>query len=108
MHLPRGVTGFGHVEPGVVPPAFAAFKAACNEAARRLNGAVLRAESCEGRVTPNFHRVSLSLPGGVVEVICNARYPLAAAVELLEGGNIMPTFLDMPGLADVMAEFGFE
>jgi hypothetical protein len=108
MRLPRGVTGFGRVEAGAAPPDFAAFKPACHDAARRLRGTVLRTDSRDGRPTPNFHRVALSLPGGPAEVICNARYPLAAAIRPLEAGSTESTFLDVPGLAEALAEHGFE
>jgi hypothetical protein len=103
MRLPRGVTGFGRVETGAMPPDFAAFKAACHEVARRLKGTVVWADSCDGRPTPNFHRVALSLPGGPVEVICNARYPLAAVIRPLEEGSTELTFIDVPGLTEVLA-----
>jgi hypothetical protein len=108
MRLPRGVTGFGHVEPGATPPDFAAFTAACHEAARRLKGAVLRADTCAGRVAPNFHRVRLSTREQVIEIICNARYPLAAAVLPLDDGNSTLTFIDVPGLAEALAGCGLE
>ena len=77
MILPRGVTGFGNFSGPAVD--FAEFKSACYLAARRLGGSVLAVESCQGKVTPNFHEATLSLQAGRVEVLCNARFPLAAA-----------------------------
>jgi hypothetical protein len=106
MRLPRGVTGFGDGDGPA--PDFADFLAACHAAARRLGGKVVRAESCAGQVTPNFHRVSLALRDTAVEVVCNSRYPLVAAVHPAEVGDAGLTFLDVPGLADALAECGFE
>jgi hypothetical protein len=65
---------------------------------RTLSGLVLLTESCEGRVTPNFHRAAVSFRGKIVDVICNAHYPLVAFIEPLEGGSMTLAFLDVPEL----------
>lgn len=99
MILPCGVTGFRRAQAVPLPSTdFAAFKAVCYEASRQVGGLVLLAESCDGKVTPNFHRARVSFRGKVVDVLCNAHYPLVAFAEPLDGGSVTLTFLDVPEL----------
>jgi len=107
MILPCGVTGFRRAHNVPLPSTnFASFKAACFEIARRLGGLVVLAESCEGRVTPNFHRTRVSFGGRVVDVLCNAHYPLVGFAEPLEDGSLTLMYLDVSDLEGPFVETG--
>jgi hypothetical protein len=83
------VTGFRRVQAAPLPTSdFGAFKAVCYDASRRLGGLVLLAESCDGKVTPNFHRVGVSFRG-----------------KPLEGGILTLAFLEVPELEGPFVEW---
>jgi hypothetical protein len=103
MILPRGVTGF--VDEPLPSVDFRAFKAVCHEVARRLGGTVVKAESCKGEVTPNFHTALMNLPARSVEVICNQWFPLVACIAPFDG-NWELSYLDVPGMANFIEETG--
>jgi hypothetical protein len=107
MELPRGITGFRHVDDPPLPVSdFAAFRGHCYAAARALGGRVRSVEAPVRGVEANFARAVLELPGGTVAILLNAHFPVIAFADpLAENGAPVP-FIDAPALADVFRGFG--
>jgi len=107
MELPRGITGFRHVNDPPLPACdFRAFRGHCFAAARVLGGRVRAVEAPMQRVSTNFARAVLELPDGPLVVLLNAHFPVVAFAELAAEGEVQPRFVDAPGLAELFREFG--
>src|SRR6185369_4579517 len=79
VELPRGITGFRHVDDPPLPVNdFAAFRGHCHAAARALGGRVRSVKAPVPGVDANFARAVLELPGGSIAILLNAHFPVIA------------------------------
>jgi hypothetical protein len=107
VELPRGITGFRHVDDPPLPVCdFAAFRGHCYAAARVLHGRVVAVEAPIRGVEANFARAVLELPTGWVAVLLNAHFPVVAFAEPQTEGDTSVRFTDVPGLAEAFRGFG--
>jgi hypothetical protein len=107
MELPRGITGFRHVDDPPLPDCdLAAFRGHCHAVARALNGRVIRIETPVRGVESNFARAVLELPSGRVAVLLNSHFPVVTFAEPPAEGGATVRFIDEPGLAEVFRSFG--
>ena len=107
MDLPRGITGFRHVDDPPLPVSdFAAFGGHCYAAARALGGRVLSVEAPICEVETNFARAVLELPGGPIAILLNAHFPVVAFADPPAQRGAPVQFADAPTLAEVFQSFG--
>ena len=91
MNLPRGVTGFSDISR----VEFLQFKRVCINTARLTGSVVTAVDSCENKVAPNFHSVTMEMTGTKLSIICNRYYSLVAYIEPLQPGECVLRFLDV-------------
>lgn len=96
VQLPRGATGFRHVDsPPLAPVDLRAFKAMAHSVGHVL-------DFHPAGPTPNFHLLTLRLPSGDLGVVCHASLPLIAFAPVPFDGS----FLSRPDLSSSF--FGFD
>ncbi len=107
MQVPRGITGFRHVDDPPIPVSdFAAFRTHCHEAARALGGSVRSIEAPLQKVEANFAQAVLDLPGGLFAVLLNAHFPVIAFAEPLTESGAPVQFVDEAALAEEFLGYG--
>ena len=107
MELPRGITGFRHVDDPPLPVNdFAAFRGHCYAAARALGGSVRSVEAPVRAVAANFARAVLEFPGGPVAILLNAHFPVIAFADPSAENGAPVRFIEAPTLAKVFDGFG--
>ena len=99
MKLPRGATGFRHVDEAPLPETdFAKFKRSCYEVTRLLAGQVRLIEK-HPDVTANYYRAELDTPYGAVSVLLNAIHPILSFAKPVKEGECEFEFVDVPLLS---------
>jgi len=105
MQLPRGITGFRHMDDPPLPVSdHAAFRGHCYVAAQTLGGRVRSVEGPSQTSAANYTRAVIELPGRSIAILLNAHVPIIAfAVASRESGPLQ--FTDMPALAVLVQRF---
>jgi hypothetical protein len=107
VELPRGITGFGHVDDPPLPVCdFYAFRGHCHTAARLVGAQVLTIEPPGRRVSTSFAQALLDFADSSVAVLLNAHFPVIAFAAPLVEGETCARFCEAPLLAAVFRQFG--
>jgi hypothetical protein len=107
MELPRGITGFRHVDDPPLPVSdFAVFRGHSYAAARALGGCVRSVEAPVRGAEANFARAILELPGGPIAILLNAHFPVIAFADPPAESAAPVRFIDAPALAERFQRFG--
>lgn len=107
MKLPRGITGFRHIDDPLLPVSdCTAFRSYCYEAARALRGHVVSVEAPIRGTVANFARAIIDLRDGPAAVLLNAHFPVIAFARPRVQNGAPVSFIDAPALAEVFRLFG--
>lgn len=107
MELPRGITGFRHVDDPPLPVCdFAAFRGHCHAAARALGGSIAIIEAPLRGIETNFVRAVLQFSTGSIAVLLNSHFPVIAFAEPQGEGEVGVRFIDSANLAQAFRSFG--
>lgn len=105
--LPRGITGFRHVDDPPLPVCnMRLFRGRCDIASHAVGGRVVSTESSLRRVEASFVCVTLELLSGPVSVVLNRIYPVLAFVVPPSHHPDKLRFVDVPALSGAFRDFG--
>ncbi len=102
VELPRGITGFHHIDEPPLPTCdLHAFRTSCHRAVRALGGRIVSAETAvRPASSANYVRATVELPGGPVSIVLNVHYPIIAFAAPTSGYGDDLQFVDMPALSE--------
>ena len=108
MKLPKGITGFRHVDEPELPQCdTSTFRATCSDAVRKVGGFIQKGNRLRG-VETNFHMTIVKLPADRVGVLMNRYYPIIAFAVPPESEDTGPQqFIDCPEIANVFRTSGY-